>query len=446
MENDLGGRIYDMTAWSAPMAFGLDAYWAERIEVGFTGASRAEQPASSSFPDVPAYGYLIDGRDSKVYQALAALYEAECKPRIATKDFTHNGMFYKSGSVLLRGHENPDSLRDVLKQCAGEFGIQIMGAETALSEQGPDLGGRSFSLLQEPRIAIASQWPMSTSSFGFVWHQLDEVMGLRCSPINVQSLGRMDLRKYNVLILPSGGAVSAVLRDGALQNVRNWVEAGGTLIAIGNSASALANESSELSSVRRLRDVLDKLDEYEEALQYEQSAQNIDINIAEVWGDELPEAESDEAESDAGDEENKDKTSPKGDALKRLDQRRRIFSPRGIIVATDVNPLHWLTYGLPKRMPVLFNGSTAFMSKSPVATPVRLQDASKVRMSGLLWPEARQRIANSAYATVERKGSGQVILFAHDPFHRAYFHGTGRLMLNAVLLGPGLGTNQPIPW
>ena len=67
-------------------------------------------------------------------------------------------------------------------------------------------------------------------------------------------------------------------------------------------------------------------------------------------------------------------------------------------------------------------------------------------MSGLLWPEARQRIANSAYATVERKGNGQVILFAYDPFHRAYFQGTGRLMLNAVLLGPGLGTSQSIPW
>ena len=86
------------------------------------------------------------------------------------------------------------------------------------------------------------------------------------------------------------------------------------------------------------------------------------------------------------------------------------------------------------------------MSKSPVATPIRLQDAANVRMSGLLWPEARQRIVNSAYATVERKGNGQVILFANDPFHRAYFQGTGRLMLNAVLLGPGLGANQPIPW
>lgn len=446
LENGLGGRIYDMTAWSTPMAFGLDAYWAERIAGDFQGVRREGRPAPAIFPDVPAYGYLIDGRDSKIYQALAALFDADCKPRIATKPFTHNGMSYQSGSVLLRGHENPDSLRDVLKQCAGEFGIRIMGAETALSEQGPDLGGPTFRLLQSPRVAIASQWPMSTSSFGFVWYQLDQVMGLRCSPINVQSLGRMDLRKYNVLILPSGGAVGAVLRGGALQNVRKWVEAGGTLIAVGNSASALANEDSGLSSVRRLRDVLDKLDEYEEALEYEQSAQNIEINPAEIWGDQPPAADSDDTEIDTSDKESKEKSSPKGDALKRLDQRRRIFSPRGIIVATTVNPLHWLSYGLPERLPALFNGSNVLMSKSPVATPVRLQDASKVRMSGLLWPEARQRIANSAYATVERKGNGQVILFANDPFHRAYFQGTGRLMLNAVLLGPGLGANQPIPW
>jgi len=33
-----------------------------------------------------------------------------------------------------------------------------------------------------------------------------------------------------------------------------------------------------------------------------------------------------------------------------------------------------------------------------------------VRMSGLVWPEASVRIANSAYLTQERYGKGQIIL------------------------------------
>ena len=86
------------------------------------------------------------------------------------------------------------------------------------------------------------------------------------------------------------------------------------------------------------------------------------------------------------------------------------------------------------------------MSKAPVETAVRLADENELRLSGLLWPEARVRAARSAYATVEGLGNGQVILFAGDPFFRGGWEGSGRLLMNAVMLGPGMGTSQPLPW
>jgi len=86
------------------------------------------------------------------------------------------------------------------------------------------------------------------------------------------------------------------------------------------------------------------------------------------------------------------------------------------------------------------------MSRHPVRTPVRLAGPAGLRLSGLLWPEARQRWAGTAYATVERMGQGQVVLFVGDPAFRGYLEGSARLLLNAVLFGPGLGTSQPVPW
>ncbi len=68
----------------------------------------------------------------------------------------------------------------------------------------------------------------------------------------------------------------------------------------------------------------------------------------------------------------------------------------------------------------------------------------KVRMSGLLWPEASQRIANSAYLTVESKGNGQIILFAGQPVFRGSTKATNRLLLNALVYGSGLGTRPLI--
>jgi hypothetical protein len=70
---------------------------------------------------------------------------------------------------------------------------------------------------------------------------------MRVSPIERSN----DLRKYNVLILPGGSPVS--------NGVKKWVEDGGTLIALGEAAYSLARKDSKFSSVRRQRDVLDKL-------------------------------------------------------------------------------------------------------------------------------------------------------------------------------------------
>jgi hypothetical protein len=125
-----------------------------------------------------------------------------------------------------------------------------------------------------------------------------------------------------------------------------------------------------------------------------------------------------------------------------------------------------------RRGPVL-------MSKPPVETPVRLgfylpRDAKPaasgespspaenaearrrgwamsppdhdiyLRMSGLLWPEAAQRLASAAYVTREPVGAGQVILFADSPNFRASTLASARLLTNAIVYGPGLGARQPI--
>jgi hypothetical protein len=68
----------------------------------------------------------------------------------------------------------------------------------------------------------------------------------------------------------------------------------------------------------------------------------------------------------------------------------------------------------------------------------------RLRMSGLLWPEATHQLANSACVTRERFGRGQVILFATPPTLRGATRGPMRVLLNAVVYGPGFGASQSI--
>jgi hypothetical protein len=452
LENRRSTRIYDVTAWNLPMAYGLEAYWAEQVADSSAGpAADRPSPDLPALDDRPYYGYLIHGADADVYRGLARLLGRDCKARVAIKPFKIAERNYKPGTVLLRRHENAPELPRILVEVLGDLSLEVQPVETALSQEGPDLGGGRFRLLQPPRVAIASQWPLSSTSFGAIWYLLDARTELRTSPVNIQSLGRLDLRKYNVLVLPNsrgGQALAAVLDKQTLAKVKAWVQAGGTLVATGGTAAFVADKGRGLSAVRRKRDVLDQLAVYEEALQRERDARHIEVDPAEVWGAQPPVAEDDESEPSDKGEETKESGRDKADveALKRADEWLRLFSPRGAMVATSLDPEHWLCFGLDDRLPVLLGGSFAYMSRHPVATPVRLMDQEHLRLSGLLWPEARRRWENTAYATVETLGRGQIILFATDPFFRGYYEGTGRLLLNAVLLGPGVGTSAPVPW
>jgi len=452
LENRRSTRIYDTSTWNLAMAFGLEAYWAKRVSsVDTSSGALAPLPAVSKLEEKGNYGYVIDFASSEVYPALVRLFAKDCHPRVATKPFQIQGKRYRPGTLLLRAHENPEQLFTILQTLSADSGIQIRPVDTGLSEQGPDLGGPKFELLQAPRVAIASQWPISTTSFGSAWYLLDHELQLRCSPISIQGIGRMDLRKYNVLILPSSYGLGRIIDDAALGKIKRWVEAGGTLISWGSSAAFAANKERGLSSVRLRRDVLETLPVYEEALERERNARHITIDMDEIWGRpkdaNAPEDPNDQAQKAVPTEKGK-KTEGKGDidALKRTDQWQRIFSPGGVFLSAQVNPEHWLGFGLPERLPVMRAGSYAFMSKPPVSTVVRLDDKKSLRLSGLLWPEARDRLANSAHATVESVGQGQVILFATDPTFRTWLTALQRLFFNAVLLGPGMGTSQPVPW
>ncbi|MFC1604305.1 M14 family metallopeptidase [Planctomycetota bacterium] len=449
LENRRKTLLYDVTAWNLPMAFGIESYWVGSI---------SDVELNSESPDPPldlpklskksGYGYLIDFKNSGTYSVLVRLFDKKYQPRIATKPFKMEGRQYEAGTVLLRSHDNPDDLFETLQEITSDFVINVHAVDSALAEDGPDLGSRKFELLAAPQVAIASQWPIRSTSFGSVWYLLDHQLRLQSSPINIQSISRIDLRKYNVLVLPDSGNLGAVLDEKAVEKIKRWAEGGGTLIAVGGSAAFVAGKDRGLSSVRLKRDVLDKLAEYEEAVEREKDAREIQIDPNQLWGAKTseektikPETEKDETKKP---EESKAKTDT--EKLKRTDEWRRIFSPTGTFLAGTVNTEHWLGFGLQDKLPVMFWGSNALMSKHPVQTVVRLADKNEMRLSGLLWPEAGQRIANTAFVTVESVGRGQIILFATDPTYRMWLPCMQRLFLNATLLGPGMGASQPLPW
>ena len=435
-------KIYDTTAWNLGQAFGLECWWAKSVSSSTKAQSVPPPPRPSGVVAAPSegpiYGWLVDGMDDASVEFAARALQAGLALSISDEPVESAGRRFTRGSLLVRRHENKDDIAAQVERIAKLAGVQAFATTSARAPgEGHDLGGQHFDLLERPRIAMVSNAPVQNTSFGQLWHSLDFELGLPVSLLDAQDLSGYDLRRYNVLVIPAAGGLGALLDD-AGEALRAWVDGGGTLIAVGSSAGALARESVGLSSVRRREDVLAKLPEYLFAAQRERAASEIVIDEAWVWDGVRPDSAAPKKEESA--EAAKPVVDPDAEREERWRQR---FAPQGVMLRAHVREDHWLTVGAGAQLPVFFDGSLSLWARSPAATPVRLAPAAELRLSGLLWPEARERLAESCYATVERRGLGQVILFASQPGFRGFQRSTGRLFQNAVVYGPGVGANPP---
>ncbi|MCP4655433.1 MAG: peptidase [bacterium] len=464
--------IYDLTAWNLTMLYGLEALTLDSDLPA--GAVRLDpsrrQPPTPLTATETAIAYVIDGADDLSVAAAARLLERGVEVRVTNREFVFDEQSFARGSVVVTRIDNgrfAGDLAATVKATAAELGLEARGVDHGLGEgELPDIGGRHFIRLEPPRIAVLARGGVHPYDFGSIWFTLDHRLGIRHSHLNDDQLGGADLRPYNVLVLPER---FGDLPEPALAAIKPWVEAGGTLIAIGRSAAAVAGAEPGLSQVRQLPDVLAELDQYELAVLREWLAASDELpSIERLWSHSV---EADptfpwQAEKPRADEK----------TLARQDQWQRIFMPQGAILAGRVDQEHWLTFGCDAYLPVLIRRNPpVLMAKDRVEAPIRLGYYSpldsggrsekkaeapgtsrvgwaavpegqelRLRMSGLLWPEASHRLAHSAFVTREAVGRGQVILFAASPTFRGATMGTARILTHALIYGPGLGTRPAL--
>lgn len=476
-------KMYDITGWSLPMLFDLECY-----ELAFDVPDDAERAVvltarTPAMPDKPdaQQGFVIDGADDRSVVAAARLMEAGVKVRASNKPFAFDGVSYTRGSIIVTRKDNqafPGDLTKTVGAVVGGAQLRATGINSGMGEGDlPDIGGEHFVLLEQPRIAVIGREPFNPYTFGESWFVIDHELGIRASYLNAHDLAGTDLRRYNVIVVPDGGGD---MIKPMLESLKAWTEAGGTLIAVGSSIAPLAAEKDGIGSTRLLPDMLTKLDDFRLGVTREWEARIAAPKVDEVFSHTPP--ESLEYPWRMKDPEKLD-----DDEAKRRDAWRAIFTPQGAILATRTDDRHWLTGGCSDVLPVLYTGDEILIPTEGAEAPIRFgaivpatpkvvlekrtddkpkPDASqgdtkdekpapgwlqapsgyelRLRMSGLLWPEAADRISHSAYATSEHIGQGQVILFASSPTYRAGTKGTMRVFTNAVVLGPGMGANHPI--
>ena len=447
--------MYDTTAFNFSMMFGLSAV---SVPENITNSLNIWQPYPTNIEiNDKAIMWATDGQDDRSVAFAARLMEKNIQVRIIDKDAVLSGHELSRGSVVVLGMDNPknENLINEINTVATELDISLHSLESGFgNEELPDWGGRHFRLLERPQIAILSHSGFSSYDVGVSWWSLDHHLGIRHSQINSSFAGYADLRRYNTIIMPSG---SPSMNTNNTKALMDWVAQGGTLIANNRSTRFLASNA-EIGSVRMIQDTFENSNDYNFDLLRETSALNNEIdkkNIQQYSLDLKIEYPWESSEERLSQEE-----------LEFRDEWQSIFMPSGAMVAGRVDNKHWLSFGAPDVLPILYGNYPVLMTGRNAEAVVRIgsyEDNNEVqdyrtinwssippgkdlniRMSGLVWPEAAQRIANSAYLTRERVGKGQIILFSGEPNFRGSARGTNRLWLNAVVYGAGLGTASRI--
>ena len=482
-EKGKGGRLYEVTAWSLLLARGLEAHWTGRIPGG--DWARWSEPAAAPVAQLDdAYlSVLIDGDTDSAPAALADLLQRGVVVRVAEKPMSVGGRKFRRGALLIRREGNIDNLTSILNEIATTHGVVLTPATSSRTDNGgPDLGGRLVDPLVAPRVGVLTGAPVSTTGYGSIWHLLDQDLNLRFSGLDISHFGRTDLARFNVLIFPAISGSPGVYRDliglGGMESLRNWVAAGGTAIGVGTGAKMLASLESNLVATSFRGQAIDQYPspvwsltaaEVRDIAQLSSTGILLDETGAEIAGKgryDIAPILGDGARPFAkGYDQGHPLTSkpvpltswlkptPKTTTPEELllvhqgvDARLRGFMPRGALLRVDLHDESWLTFGLDETATVMFRSDDCLIAEPPATTVARFPAIDRMHLGGLLWPEAAARMSGTAYAVREAVGRGQVILFASAPTFRRWMTESERMFVNAVLMGPGLGTRWTAAW
>jgi hypothetical protein len=228
-------NTYDITAWSVPYAYGVKAYAVkEKLEVSPGWKTNAPVNDVSS-----AYGVIFPYQSFSAARLLADLLQHEVKVRFAEKPFTYGGKLYDRGTLIILKTGNPPNWNQLANEAAHKFNIQAVPVTTGFMEKGADFGSPDVKVVTPLKVAMLTGEQVYSGGAGEVWHYFEQQLDYPITLINAQDIGRVNLKNYQVLILP-GGSYRALSDKSATDKLKDFVRGGGRIIAIDNAVSVLA--------------------------------------------------------------------------------------------------------------------------------------------------------------------------------------------------------------
>lgn len=368
---------YDITAWSLPYVYGVEAYAMDREIAWETTAPAPVIPATLSEP----VAYISEWKSFEDVRLLADLLRSGAKVRYAEVPFTVNDQSYGAGTLIMTRDGAGAAFDSLIIQSARRTHQQVDAVTTTHVTEGVDFGSRDVVYIRAPRVAILAGNPISPYSLGQLWHFFDEQLEYPVTLVDYEDFSDLPLTRYDVIILPSG-SYNDVLDESRLTEVLDWIREGGRLITLERAAAFLGSQ--------------------------------------DEFGLELKENEEENVDSLA--------------TLNYANRTRHAIMEDipGAIFRTELDNTHPLAFGYPRDYFTLKTSPRAFSWLKDGWNVGILSNHGPV--AGFAGAKAIEPLKQSLIIGMESMGRGEVIYFADNPIFRG-FHYHGRLLLsNAVFL------------
>jgi hypothetical protein len=435
--------FYDITAWSLPLAFGLDAYWTE--DGGTEGGNAVTDDTIAtakrgSYPGRAQASYIIPYTTDSAPAMVMRLMQSGFRVAVATKPMNAAGRNWPVGTFVVRVTRNPDTVHDAVAKLAVEMGVNVVAVQTGYADEGDTgVGGQNVISLKAPKIAIAADEAVDQTSYGSIWWTLDK-FGIKFTPMTIASIKRGGLKDYNVLIMPDGSASQymSLFGSGGVTSLKSWISDGGTLVTARGASVFAALKDVGLTSSKL---VGSEDDEEKGRTPEDPKASPSPTPAVSVRRAENRNAPTEPNPNPSSEEMTSDKADALAPALPPIaspsaDANKVPVPLPGSIMRATVDRTTYLTYGIEQdELPVLL-ASGYFFRISKEGSNAVVFDAKPNRpltLSGFVWEGNTERLlAGTAYVIDEPRGSGHVILFAEEPFFRGIFRSNTRLFFNSI--------------
>jgi hypothetical protein len=400
----LPDQIYDITAWNLPMLHDVECIAVDKAFVAKTEPFKGNPAISdTALPDA-VVGYALPWNASSARAVVEAM-RAGLRPRFLAQSFTIAGRKFDRGTAFFRTSDNGPDLKVKLAPIVAASNAQAIKLDSAFVSEGISLGSNQTVALKLPKVLLAWDAPASSLSAGWTRYVLERRYDHPVTAVRVNSIARVDLYRYDLLVLPSGAYNFA---PDLLRRIKDWMAAGGTLVTLGEASRWAARESVGLLETRtELRDG-------------------------------SPEPDAPTGPAGGGRTDRPAPPTQSADYLRAIQPARE--QPElvpGAILRVLLDADHWLASGTDGEIQAMVDSTRVF-------SPIKLDKgrnvgvyAEKDRLlaSGLVWEVAANQLPQKAFLIHQPVGRGHLIAFAEDPNYRAYAEATAFLFINAVLLG-----------